>query len=524
VLGAVGASLLLVAASIFWFPRNQSHRDRTASVSASVPRLAVLPFESRTPGEENQALSYAITDSLITRLARLSQLQVTSWTSSLRLTERKATVSEIAKLLKVDYILEGSFLRAGEGFRVTVKCIRTADESHVWSEEFAASWKDIFAVQKQVSEGVVRRVNAQLNSRDRQALASLPPRDSRAYQTYAQGHYNLLKYDSLFQQKYLQDAESSLKEAILIDPDYSDALTDLGRLFSYQLYPQRDDRMKMIAEGTTYLERALASDPDNAEAHCWLANIYGFVGLTEKALELSRRAVELGPNNPAAHMSLSDRFREMGFYEAAVAENNQAIVNDSLYFWAYLYKGWYLLELGDADAAMGAVRQAEEIEPMSPFIGWNLGNIAFFRGDFSQAETEWRRIVQMNPNSRIDVVKAALALIAVRKDQFEEGRRVVNELRDRSGFGNNHLIRLAAAVGEDELAIRLVRTNQFYRNYRWVIADPDMARLRNNPAFRELLTELYARWQRDVAEVGPSLPARPPKLPTPQTYLGQRFN
>jgi hypothetical protein len=84
---------------------------------------------------------------------------------------------------------------------------------------------------------------------------------------------------------------------------------------------------------------------------------------------------------------------------------------------------------------------------------------------------------------------------------------VVNKFREPSGFGSNHLIKLAAAVGEEDFAIRLVRTNQYYRNYRWLVTDPDMATFRNSPAFRELLNELYARWQRDVAELGPSFPA-----------------
>ncbi len=100
----------------------------------------------------------------------------------------------------------------------------------------------------------------------------------------------------------------------------------------------------------------------------------------------------------------------------------------------------------------------------------------------------------------------------------------VDKFRDRPGFEGNYLIRLAAAVGDVDLAIRLARTSQYYGNYRWLVADPDMATLRNNPAFRELLNELYAKWQRDVAEVGPSLPARPPKLPTPQAYLMRRPN
>ncbi len=195
--GRVPAVLILVAIWLLWFSGRQSRGEQGTSVASRIPRLAVLPFESRTPGEENQALSYAISDSLITRLAKLSQLQVTSWTSALRLSERKATLPEIASLLKVDYILEGSFLKTGDGFHVTVQCIRTADESNVWAEEFVAPWKDIFAMQKQVSEGVVRQMNAQLSGRDRRALASIQARDNRAYQAYAQGHYNLLKYDSL---------------------------------------------------------------------------------------------------------------------------------------------------------------------------------------------------------------------------------------------------------------------------------------------------------------------------------------
>ena len=158
---------------VFW--KAKPGRTKRPPSPPAYPRLAVLPFESRTPGEENQALSYAISDSLITRLAKLSSVQVTSWTSALRLTERKATLSEIAKLLKVDYILEGSFLKNGRW----LSCDRAMysdgrRKSRLGRRVHQLPWKDIFAMQKQVSEEVVRQVNAQLNSRDRRALASIP--------------------------------------------------------------------------------------------------------------------------------------------------------------------------------------------------------------------------------------------------------------------------------------------------------------------------------------------------------------
>ncbi len=372
-------------------------------------------------------------------------------------------------------------------------------------------------MQKQVSEEVVRQVNAQLNSRDRRVLATSHLEKPGPIRSSPRDTTTFSDIDSLFQPKYLQDAESLLKEAVQIDPDYSDALADLGRLYYMQLYPPRDDRREMVAEGTTYLERALDLDPENVEAHCWLAGIYSFVGLTEKALELSRKAVELGPNNPEAHRSLAERYRERGFLEAVVAENNRAGLTDSDLF---AVKPWHLLELGDFDGALQTVKQMETVEPTSPFIGWVLGEMAFMRGDFSQAESEWRRILQTNVKS----VEIALGLLATRRGQLDEGKRVLEKFRDRPGFGGNHLMRLAAAVGDVDFAIRSVRTSQYYGNYRWLVADPDMATLRNHAAFRELVNELYTKWQRDVAEVGPSLPARPPKLPTPQTYLTQRHN
>jgi hypothetical protein len=67
----------------------------------------------------------------------------------------------------------------------------------------------------------------------------------------------------------------------------------------------------------------------------------------------------------------------------------------------------------------------------------------------------------------------------------------------------------------------LIRNSSINRNYRWMVSDPDIASLHNEPRFRELLYELYSKWQRDLDQLGPSLPARPPKLPTPEEYLSR---
>ena len=103
-------------------------------------------------------MSYAISDSLITELAKLSSLQVMPWTTVMRLTERKATLPEIAKILNVHYALEGSLLKSGQQGQVTVQLIRVSDDSHVWAEEFDFPWKDIVAIREKVLESVVRQI------------------------------------------------------------------------------------------------------------------------------------------------------------------------------------------------------------------------------------------------------------------------------------------------------------------------------------------------------------------------------
>ena len=110
-----------------------------------------------------------------------------------------------------------------------------------------------------------------------------------------------------------------------------------------------------------------------------------------------------------------------------------------------------MLELGDFDAALTDSETSGRAGANESFHRfWVLGNMAFIRGDFSQAETEWRRILQMNPAcDATQIVEVALALVAVRKGQLDEGKRVLEKFRDRPGFGGNHLIRLAAAVGDD---------------------------------------------------------------------------
>ena len=246
IVAAILATLLVWIGSNRWFRTTQQPKPGEASMTAliSIPRLVVLPFESRTPGEENQALSYAISDSLITNLAKLRGLQVTSWTTVMRLTERKATLPEIAKILNVQYALEGSLLKSGQQGHVAVQLIRVSDDSHIWAEEFDFPWKNLVRVRGRVSESVARQMKLQLRPEEQHVLARNSTESMAAHQARAWGRYHVIRYSYFRNPASLIEAEKHFKRALEEDPQYADVLADLAYTSYLRFYPPQGDRKR----------------------------------------------------------------------------------------------------------------------------------------------------------------------------------------------------------------------------------------------------------------------------------------
>jgi serine/threonine-protein kinase len=517
---AILATLLIWIGSDRWIRSYQPGKASTTALIAN-PRLVVLPFESRTPGEENQALSYAISDSVITNLAKVRGLQVTSWTTVMRLSERKATLPEIAKILNVQYALEGSLLKSGQQGHVTVQLIRVSDDSHIWAEEFDFPWKNLVTVRERVSESVARQMKAELRPEERRILARNSTESMGAYQARARGRYGLVRYSYHRDPAYLIEAEKHFKRALEEDPKYADVLADLAYTNYLRFYPPQGDRKELVGQGIAYAERALALDPNNVVALYVLGSLYDHVGKPEKGLELCQKAVELAPDDPEPHHHLAWRYLERGFYESGIRENGIAIEKDSLFLDPYFFQTLFLTRLGRYKEALKTVRQLEEVEPTNTYAAILRANIAFAQGDLVQAEAGWRKVLETSPQApeRSNITRVLLGLMSARKGRIDEARQILESFETRPSRANDYPIRLAAMVGKKELALDLIRENQLFRNYRWLVSEPDIAPLHTEPRYRALLVDLYQKWQRDLSTLGPSLPVLPPDLPTPEDFL-----
>src|SRR5216110_2569638 len=203
-----GAASTLVIAAVALGPWLY---QRTRSFTPIERSIAVLPFENRSSDKENAYFVDGIQDEILTRLSKIADLKVTSRTSTQHYKSAPENLSEIAKLLGVAHILEGSVQKSGDSVRVNVQLIKAANDSHLWADTFDRKLTDIFSVESEVAKAIADQLRAKLTGQEEQVIAAKPTDNPEAYDAYLRGLAYTLKpttnqANSLGAQKYLKEA------------------------------------------------------------------------------------------------------------------------------------------------------------------------------------------------------------------------------------------------------------------------------------------------------------------------------
>ena len=348
--------------------------------------IAVLPFVNMSDDRDNEYFSDGLTETLLHMLAQVPDLQVAARTSSFAFKGQNKPVQEIAASLEVAHVLEGSVQRAGDRVRVTAQLIRASDGFHMWSEVYDRTLDDIFAIQDEIAGEVGRALSRSLLGVDDTLplVAGVTTTDPDAYDLYLQARRERATYSY----GGLQAAEELLKGALLIDPEFTDAKSELANSYVHQLETGLMDRGTAFAEIIAITDQVLAVRPDDAVARA--TSIYA------KALELAAQgdqqaipdlAVELEAiirRSPATHeprvllvrayTSLQRDADSIPVLEAALAMDK---FNPAL-----LYElGTAHLRLENWEKARTALEKSLEIEPKQPNAYTYLGLIALQSGD-----------------------------------------------------------------------------------------------------------------------------------------------
>ena len=165
-------------------PAGYSDADGSAIPEKSI---AVLPFENLSEDKANAYFADGIQDEILTRLAKIADLKVISRTSTQHYKSAPENLPEIARLLGVAHILEGSVQKSGDAVRVNVQLIKAANDSHLWADTFDRKLTDIFSVESEVAKAIAEQLRAKLTGQEEQVIAAKPTDNPEAYDAYLRG-------------------------------------------------------------------------------------------------------------------------------------------------------------------------------------------------------------------------------------------------------------------------------------------------------------------------------------------------
>ena len=179
--------------------------------------IAVLPFENLSRDPDNAYFADGIQDEILTRLSKIADLKVISRTSTQHYKSAPENLPEIARLLGVAHILEGSVQKSGDAVRVNVQLIKAANDSHLWADTFDRKLTDIFSVESEVAKAIAEQLRAKLTGQEEQVIAAKPTDNPEAYDAYLRGLAYTLKTANT--QANALGAQKYLREAVQVGPE-----------------------------------------------------------------------------------------------------------------------------------------------------------------------------------------------------------------------------------------------------------------------------------------------------------------
>src|SRR5437660_3262544 len=188
---SVAIAVLVVGIFLFW--QRQQPKSSALASAISEKSIAVMPFENLSEDKANAYFADGIQDEILTRLSKIADLKVISRTSTQHYKSAPENLPEIARVLRVANIVEGTVQKSGEAVRVNVQLIKAANDSHVWADIYDRKLTDIFSVETEIAKAITGELRAHLTGREEQIITAKPTDNPEAYDVYLRGLAYTLK-------------------------------------------------------------------------------------------------------------------------------------------------------------------------------------------------------------------------------------------------------------------------------------------------------------------------------------------
>ena len=421
---AAVSMLVLVAATAYILVRSSSAHAKAPKITS----LAVLPLKNLSGDSAQEYFADGMTEEVIGRLSMIRGLRVISRTSVMQFKDTRLSTPEIARKLGVDALVEGSVMREGNRIRVHAQLIRATTDEHFWSESYDRELGDALTLESEVAQSIAQRVEVTVSGEERARLVAARPVSPEAYESYLQGMF--AKGNSR------AEAEKRIAwfdEAIRKDPAFAQAYVGLASAYEalgtvFVGAPTSETRPKVINAA----RKALELDPDLADAHVLLANMYMRQWKWAAAEAEYRRALDLNPNDAAAHDGFSDWLLCHGRMEEALAWARRARDLDPLGTSGHTI-GWTLFNARRYDEAIREFRDVLALRPDDRLPLWPLGWALICNHQAEEAIPELEKAVSLTDSS--PGVISALIWAYARAGRRADALPLLGELKKRQQTG-----------------------------------------------------------------------------------------
>jgi adenylate cyclase len=444
----------------------------------------VLPFQNMSGDPEQEYFSDGISEDITTDLSKISALEVIARNTAFTFKGRSVDVCEVARKLGVSHVLEGSVRKAGNRVRVTAQLIDGSSGSHVWADRFDRDLTDIFAIQDEISKAIVDALRVKLLPAERKAIENRGTSNSEAYNLYLMARQTWITGD--FGDRRREEKVIRIcKRAVELDPDYPQAwaLMGLAQANLRHGFVQSDS----LDDGSAAGERALALDPNIAEAHLPQAWRLAEQGRHDEANAELAVALELAPDSWEVNKESARIYYRQRRLEAAARylEKATQVMEADYHGLGMLFAYYY--SKGDVDSAQRTAKRAIEQSEKALFRNPDNGAALAFGamahaclGNLDRAREWIERSLLVDPDNL--------------------------QMRYNLAWGLNKV------MGDPEAAVEMlepVLANAGANIIRLAANDPNLDNLRSDPRFQRMLEEAKARVGRANA-VNPAAAASAP--------------
>ncbi len=404
---AVAAAVIILFGLAGWYLYiDQTKRTEPASLEKMAfrlpdkPSIAVLPFDNMSEDPKQEYFCDGLTDQIISGLSKIPNIFVIARNSTFTYKGKPVKVQKVAEDLGVRYVMEGSVQRTADRIRITVQLIDATTGNHVWSERYDREPKDIFAIQDDITLNIIKAMRVEISAGEQ----------ARHWLKHTTD--NLEVFEKMLQARSERcDTKASLtkarqlwEEVIALDPGFVGAYVGLGWThFIEGRFGWSESRAKSMKMAFRYGQKAIALDDTFDWSHILLASVYLVTRQHEKSLAEAERAVALNPNGANAYAALAGIVGCIGRWEESVVLAKKAIrLNPFPSNIEYHWLGRAYFMTAQYDEAVITFKKALNVNPHYLPAHAFLASCYSSLGSHAEAAAEANEVLRINPKFTLE--------------------------------------------------------------------------------------------------------------------------